>query len=270
MLGHADLSLLVKAGVHWGLFGGAVTNLGTERHHAAYLPQIIDAELPGCFAMTETGHGSRRAVARHHGDVRPGDRRARRAHPGPARAQGLHRRRRPRRPDGRGLRPARHRTARATACTASWCRSATRTATPMPGVTIGDCGPKVGLNGVDNGRLTLRPGAGAAHQPAQPVRRHRRGRHLHLARSRTRPGGSSPCSAPWSAAGSAWPAAPAPPPARRSPSPSGTPGTAASSPRPASDDEVLPARLPHPPAQAAARAGDVATRSRSPRTSWSR
>ena len=33
MLGHTDLSLLVKAGVHWGLFGGAVTNLGTERHH---------------------------------------------------------------------------------------------------------------------------------------------------------------------------------------------------------------------------------------------
>ena len=58
MLGHADLSLLVKAGVHWGLFGGAVANLGTARHHAAYLPQIVSAELPGCFAMTETGHGS--------------------------------------------------------------------------------------------------------------------------------------------------------------------------------------------------------------------
>ncbi len=32
MLGHADLSVMVKAGVHWGLFGGAVANLGTERH----------------------------------------------------------------------------------------------------------------------------------------------------------------------------------------------------------------------------------------------
>ena len=58
MLGHADLSLLVKAGVHWGLFGGAVANLGTQRHHTAYLPRILSAELPGCFAMTETGHGS--------------------------------------------------------------------------------------------------------------------------------------------------------------------------------------------------------------------
>src|SRR6478672_9596359 len=56
--GHADLSLLVKAGVHWGLFGGAVANLGTQRHHTAYLPRILSAELPGCFAMTETGHGS--------------------------------------------------------------------------------------------------------------------------------------------------------------------------------------------------------------------
>jgi len=29
MLAHVDLSLLVKAGIHWGLFGGAVANLGT-------------------------------------------------------------------------------------------------------------------------------------------------------------------------------------------------------------------------------------------------
>ena len=35
MLGHADLSVMVKAGVHWGLFGGAVANLGTADHHAA-------------------------------------------------------------------------------------------------------------------------------------------------------------------------------------------------------------------------------------------
>ena len=33
MLAHGDLSLLVKAGVHWGLFGGAVANLGTRAHH---------------------------------------------------------------------------------------------------------------------------------------------------------------------------------------------------------------------------------------------
>lgn len=58
MLAMSDLSLMVKAGVQWGLFGGAIENLGTERHHAAYVPKIIDLDLLGCFAMTETGHGS--------------------------------------------------------------------------------------------------------------------------------------------------------------------------------------------------------------------
>lgn len=53
-----DLSLLVKFGVHFGLFGGSVLQLGTRKHHDAYLRAIGSLELPGCFAMTETGHGS--------------------------------------------------------------------------------------------------------------------------------------------------------------------------------------------------------------------
>jgi acyl-CoA oxidase len=58
MLAMSDLSLMVKAGVQWGLFGGAIESLGTERHHEAYVRRIIDLDLLGCFAMTETGHGS--------------------------------------------------------------------------------------------------------------------------------------------------------------------------------------------------------------------
>ena len=58
MLAMSDLSLMVKAGVQWGLFGGAIENLGTDRHHQAYVPRIISLQLLGCFAMTETGHGS--------------------------------------------------------------------------------------------------------------------------------------------------------------------------------------------------------------------
>src|SRR4051794_12471309 len=58
MLGHADLSLLVKCGVHFGLFGGAILHLGDEEQRQEYLPRVIDATLPGCFAMTEAGHGS--------------------------------------------------------------------------------------------------------------------------------------------------------------------------------------------------------------------
>jgi acyl-CoA oxidase len=55
---YGNLSLLVKGGVQWGLFGGAIRNLGTERHHRRYLPDVMSLDLPGCFAMTETGHGS--------------------------------------------------------------------------------------------------------------------------------------------------------------------------------------------------------------------
>src|SRR5215213_1800594 len=57
-LAFGDLSLLVKCGVQFGLFGGAVLHLGTMRHHERHLTAIARFELPGCFAMTETGHGS--------------------------------------------------------------------------------------------------------------------------------------------------------------------------------------------------------------------
>jgi acyl-CoA oxidase len=58
MLAQFDLSLMVKAGVQWGLFGGAIENLGTAKHHQAHIPDLINLDLIGCFAMTETGHGS--------------------------------------------------------------------------------------------------------------------------------------------------------------------------------------------------------------------
>ncbi|MBC7591008.1 MAG: acyl-CoA dehydrogenase family protein [Salinibacterium sp.] len=54
----ADPSLQIKSGVQWGLFGAAVMHLGTEFHHKKYLPGIMNLEIPGAFAMTETGHGS--------------------------------------------------------------------------------------------------------------------------------------------------------------------------------------------------------------------
>ena len=57
-LAHGDLSLLVKVGVQFGLWGGAVLHVGTKRHHDAYLADTARLDLAGCFAMTETGHGS--------------------------------------------------------------------------------------------------------------------------------------------------------------------------------------------------------------------
>ncbi|MGB4960773.1 MAG: acyl-CoA dehydrogenase family protein [Saprospiraceae bacterium] len=57
-LAYHDLSLSVKFGVQFGLFGGAILNLGTRYHHDQYLQKTGTGAFLGCFAMTETGHGS--------------------------------------------------------------------------------------------------------------------------------------------------------------------------------------------------------------------
>ena len=57
-LGFHDISLVIKFGVQFGLWGGSVWRLGTDYHHRKYLPAMASVELPGCFAMTEIGHGS--------------------------------------------------------------------------------------------------------------------------------------------------------------------------------------------------------------------
>jgi acyl-CoA oxidase len=154
LLGLGDLSLMVKSGVQWGLFGGAVQLLGTKPHHERYLARIMDLELPGCFAMTETGHGSDvqhlRTTATYDPETRQfiidtPDVKARKDYIGNAARDGrmavvfaqLS-------TDGKGrgvhafLVPIRNEHGE-----------------PMPGVEIADCGRKAGLNGVDNGRLTF-------------------------------------------------------------------------------------------------------------------
>jgi acyl-CoA oxidase len=159
MLAYGDLSVMVKAGVQWGLFGGAVQLLGTERHHAEYLPRITSFELPGCFAMTETGHGSDVQQLRttctydpatQTFDLHTPHQAARKDYIGNA-AQ-----------DGRaavvfaqlvtgpaGTTPERRGVH-------AWIvpiRDAD--GRPLPGVIIEDDGPKAGLLGVDNGRLSF-------------------------------------------------------------------------------------------------------------------
>ena len=57
-LSYHDLSMVIKFGVQFGLFGMSIYFLGTEKHHEQYLQKAGTLELPGCFAMTETGHGS--------------------------------------------------------------------------------------------------------------------------------------------------------------------------------------------------------------------
>jgi acyl-CoA oxidase len=140
--------------VQWGLFGGAILHLGTERHHAAYLPGLISLELLGCFAMTETGHGSDVANLRTTATFDPDtdefvihtpDVAARKEYIGNAAR------------DGR--------------LAVVFAQLATRgesqgvhafvvpirdaDGNPLPRVRIEDCGLKAGLNGVDNGRLSF-------------------------------------------------------------------------------------------------------------------
>lgn len=57
-LGMFDLSLAIKFGVQFGLFGGSILFLGTPKHHEKYLADVGSARLLGGFAMTERGHGS--------------------------------------------------------------------------------------------------------------------------------------------------------------------------------------------------------------------
>ncbi|MCE2956108.1 MAG: acyl-CoA dehydrogenase family protein [Flammeovirgaceae bacterium] len=57
-LSYHDLSMVIKFGVQFGLWGMSVYFLGTEKHHKKYLKDIGTLDLPGCFAMTETHHGS--------------------------------------------------------------------------------------------------------------------------------------------------------------------------------------------------------------------
>lgn len=55
---YIDGSLTIKFGVQFGLFGGSIQKLGSKKHHDQYLSDTAQADLLGCFAMTETGHGS--------------------------------------------------------------------------------------------------------------------------------------------------------------------------------------------------------------------
>jgi acyl-CoA oxidase len=150
LLGYGDLSLMVKAGVQWGLFGGAVQILGTERHHEKYLRDIISMDLPGCFAMTEAGHGSdvqhlRTTATFADGEfvITTPDDAARKDYIGNAAR------------DGRMAVVFAQLVVgdRQYGVHAFMVPIRDTAGEPLPGVRIEDCGPKAGLNGVDNGRL---------------------------------------------------------------------------------------------------------------------
>ena len=152
MLGFGDLSLMVKAGVQWGLFGGAVESLGTERHHDAHLADIMSGRLLGCFAMTELGHGSDvqhlRTTATYDPAAEQFVLRTPYEH---ARKEYI----------GNAARDGRMAVVFAQLITGEERRGVhaflvpirDEDGNPVPHVRIADCGRKGGLNGVDNGSL---------------------------------------------------------------------------------------------------------------------
>lgn len=152
MLAQFDLSLMVKAGVQWGLFGGAIENLGTQRHHDAYVRDLISCDLLGCFAMTETGHGSDVQSLETTATYDPATQEFVIDSPTPSA-----------RKDYIGGAAAHARVAAVFAqlrtldedhgvhCFVVPIRD--EEGHDLPGVTTSDCGPKGGLGAVDNGRI---------------------------------------------------------------------------------------------------------------------
>ncbi|AZG47993.1 acyl-CoA dehydrogenase family protein [Gordonia insulae] len=157
MLGYADLSLMVKSGVQWGLFGGAVENLGTARHHDRYVTDIINLDLLGCFAMTETGHGSNVQALETTATYDPATQEFVIDSPSPSARKDYI--------GGAGQHatvaavfaqlitagPGEEPSSRGVHCFVVPIRDAD--GNDLPGVTTSDCGYKGGLAGVDNGRI---------------------------------------------------------------------------------------------------------------------
>lgn len=146
-----DLSLVVKAGVQLGLFGGSLYFLGSDRHRAL-LGDVASLKTLGCFAMSEVGHGS---------NVAELETLARYDHA--SRTLILHTPRESARKDwiGGAAVDARFATVftqlevggQSHGVHALLVRIRNDDGTPIEGVRLGDCGLKMGLNGVDNGRI---------------------------------------------------------------------------------------------------------------------
>jgi acyl-CoA oxidase len=153
-LSYHDLSLVIKFGVQFGLWGMSILSLGTEKHYKKYLQQAGTLELPGCFAMTETHHGSNvkgieTTATYNHANrtftINTPNKYARKEYIGNAAHDGematvfakliI---------DGNDY-----------GVTAFVVPIRDKQKNILPGITIEDCGHKMGLNGVDNGIISF-------------------------------------------------------------------------------------------------------------------
>ena len=153
-LSYHDLSLVIKFGVQFGLFGMSVYFLGTAKHHQKYLKSIGTLELPGCFAMTETGHGSNvrgiETTATYEHKTRTfiihtPNKAAEKEFIGNAACHGQMTTTFAKMiVDGKDY-----------GVSALLVPLRDKNNKTLPGITIEDCGRKIGLNGVDNGKINF-------------------------------------------------------------------------------------------------------------------
>jgi acyl-CoA oxidase len=153
-LSYHDLSLVIKFGVQFGLWGMSVQSLGTEKHYAKYLKDIGTLKLPGCFAMTETHHGSNvkgleTCATYNHSNqtftIHTPNKNAQKEYIGNAAVHGQ------------------MATVFAKLIIDDHDYGVNAFVVPLrdkngnvlDGITIGDCGHKMGLNGVDNGTISF-------------------------------------------------------------------------------------------------------------------
>ncbi len=149
---HGDLSVAIKSGVQFGLFGGAVHALGTQWHHDRYLRDLIEMRLLGCYAMTEIGHGSDVASLQTTLTYDPAQDEIMVHSPGPSARKAY---------IGGAARDARIAVVYGQLWLGEDCHGVHAVLVPirdeagadLPGVTTGDHGAKGGLAGVDNGTL---------------------------------------------------------------------------------------------------------------------
>ena len=149
-LSYHDLSLVIKFGVQFGLWGMSILSLGTDKHYKKYLKEAGTLDLPGGFAMTETHHGSnvkgiQTTATYNHKDktfvINTPEKYARKEYIGNAANHGemvtvfakliI---------DGKDY-----------GVNAFVVPIRDKNNNVLPNVTIEDCGQKMGLNGVDNG-----------------------------------------------------------------------------------------------------------------------
>lgn len=153
-LSYHDLSLVIKFGVQFGLWGMSVYSLGTKKHHDKWLKDIGTMQLPGCFAMTETAHGSNvkglqtRATYNH-------DRKSFTIHTPSVHDQKEY--------IGNAACHGQMATVFAKLIIDDVDYGVNAFVVPirdkngkvLSGITIEDCGRKMGLNGVDNGKISF-------------------------------------------------------------------------------------------------------------------